>query len=108
MNLGVQNDIENDHPAFFHEVVDAVVVCEHTPNVVSNGVEPGFARIGRHGIGCQAADAVDDFVFCPFRTNEGGALKLANDAFDGGGGPVGEDDVTLHERNVGTRGQRRG
>lgn len=108
MDLCVQNDVEHDHPSGFHQVIDAVVVGEYAPNVIGDGLEPRLARIGRHGIGGQPPDSVHDFVFGPFRADEGSALKLANDALNGRGGPVCEDDISLHTRNVGTRGQRRG
>lgn len=108
MDLRVQNDVEDHHPSGFHEVINAVVVGEDAPDVIGDGLEARLAGIGRHGIGRQPPDAVHDLVFGPFCANEGSTLELADDALNGCGGPVCEDDVSLHVRNVGTRGQRRG
>lgn len=108
MDLRVQDDVEDHHPSGFHEVINAVVVGEDAPDVIGDGLEARLAGFGRHGIGRQPADAVHDFVLGPFRADQGSALELADDALNGRGGPVCEDDVSLHVCNVGTRGQRRG
>ena len=85
-----------------------MIVRKDAPDVIGNGLKTRLTRIGGHGIGCQSPDSVHNLVLRPFRTDQGSALELADDALYGRGGPVCEDDVSLHKRNVGTRGQRRG
>ena len=108
MDLRIEDDIQHDHAALLYEVVDAVIVGENAPDVLGDGVEFGFARIGRHGIGSEASNAGDHLVLGPFSPDQGGALELTDDPFDGGGGPVGQNHVALHERNFVRRGQTGG
>lgn len=108
VDLRVEDDVQHDYAALLHEVVDAVIVGEDAPDVLGNGVEFGFARIGRHGIGTEAPNAGNHFVLGPFRPDQGSALELTDDPFDGGGGPVGQNHVALHGRNFVRRGQTGG
>ena len=105
MDLRVKDDVEDDHALVFHQVIDAVIVGEHAPDVVGDGVELGFSCVAGHRIGSEAANPGNDFILGPLRPDERGALKMSNDPFDRSGGPVGQNHVSLHTRNVDRREQ---
>lgn len=105
MDLSVEDNVQDHHALLFYQVVNAVVVRQNTPDVVGNGLKARFAGFTWHGILGQAPNAGDDFILGLLGTNERGALQMADDSFYGDGRPVGDDDVSLHRRNFGSRGQ---
>lgn len=105
MDLSVQDDVQYHHALLFYQIVNAVVVRQNTPDVVCNGLKTRFAGVTWHGILGEAPNAGDDFILGLLGTNERCALQMADDPFYGDGRPVGDDDVSLHMRNFGSRGQ---
>lgn len=108
MDFSVQDDVEHDDPGILYQVIDAVVVCQDAENVSRNGVESGLAGVRRHGVPAEGPDAPEHFILGFFGTNEGRALQLLDDAFHGGDGTVGDDDIPVHARKMVNRWQNRG
>ena len=56
VDFRVQDHIQNDNAGLFYEVVNAVVVGQHTPHVTKFCIEPGLSRAIWCGVAAQGAD----------------------------------------------------